>query len=372
MNWERRTAFTLWSVVGISVLADNLLGPGRFFLSCLLAWAGAFLATGLGFWLLGRQSHGEPGRLPWWLALGAQAAAIIASVVYSDRTHLFAGSLLVITAWQAAQVWTLRGALAWCGLQTLALGAAVAHDQPDLRWVSGVFMLGGLQAFAVLAARTARLELKSRLALAQRSSELREVQELLALGSGSGERLKLARELHDGLGHQLTALSLGLETARHQSDGDIRAALERAHGMTREILAALRNLVGRMREPDPVDLEASLRALVEEIRQPRVHLDLKGSAAGLDASVAHALVRCVQEFTTNAIKHAGARNLWLDLSFGPEGARLDVRDDGCGAGKLNEGHGLKGMRERLATLGGDLDLKAGPGGFQAAVRIPSP
>jgi signal transduction histidine kinase len=90
-----------------------------------------------------------------------------------------------------------------------------------------------------------------------------------------------------------------------------------------------------------------------------------------DPERAHALLRCAQEVLTNAVRHAGARNVWLELAGGPEGLELRARDDGRGAEAVRSGNGLNGMRERLEALGGRLAVESGPGrGFQVTAWLP--
>lgn len=91
----------------------------------------------------------------------------------------------------------------------------------------------------------------------------------------------------------------------------------------------------------------------------------------VDPLQAHTLFRCAQEIITNAIRHAGARNLWLTLERGDEGISLRARDDGQGADGVKPGNGLRGMRERVEEYGGRLKLEAQRGaGFSAEVFLP--
>jgi signal transduction histidine kinase len=103
----------------------------------------------------------------------------------------------------------------------------------------------------------------------------------------------------------------------------------------------------------------------------QVHLDIPPSLGALDSDRAHAIVRCVQEVMTNAVRHAGARNLWIAVSDGTDGIRVRARDDGRGAGAFAWGNGLRGMRERFEALAGrvDVETRAG-GGFEVRGVMP--
>jgi signal transduction histidine kinase len=89
--------------------------------------------------------------------------------------------------------------------------------------------------------------------------------------------------------------------------------------------------------------------------------------------VAQAIVRCVQETMTNAIRHAAARNLWIEVAREAGEVRVRARDDGRGAVGLRPGNGLLGMRERVEQVGGRLELESRPGhGFEVRARLPAP
>ena len=91
-----------------------------------------------------------------------------------------------------------------------------------------------------------------------------------------------------------------------------------------------------------------------------------------DPERAHVLLRCTQEIITNAVRHAGARNLWIDARRVDGAIGIEARDDGTGADMLVPGHGLRGMRERLAQHGGDLQVDCRPGeGFRLRLHLPA-
>ena len=91
-----------------------------------------------------------------------------------------------------------------------------------------------------------------------------------------------------------------------------------------------------------------------------------------DPERAQVVVRCVQEVITNTLKHAQAENLWLELLATPNGIEVSAHDDGCGAREVTAGNGLRGMRERLTSLGGDLSLTSSPGeGFSLHAKLPA-
>ncbi len=133
--------------------------------------------------------------------------------------------------------------------------------------------------------------------------------------------------------------------------------------------------MGELRAEAPLDLRRALQALTEGLPRPRVHLTIPELLVLEDADAAHALLRCVQEALTNAVRHAGATNVWIALEQDAQTVTVRVRDDGLrphGGAELKPGHGLTGLRERLTALGGRLEISAGPGqGVMLTATVPS-
>jgi signal transduction histidine kinase len=118
-------------------------------------------------------------------------------------------------------------------------------------------------------------------------------------------------------------------------------------------------------------LRESLLALVESIADPRVHLAVPEELIISDPVIAHTLLRCVQESVTNAIRHARAKNLWIELVRADGAIEVRATDDGRGAPQVRFGNGLAGMRERIELVGGRLAVESKPGqGFDVSASIP--
>ncbi len=193
------------------------------------------------------------------------------------------------------------------------------------------------------------------------------------------ERKRVARELHDELGQSLTAIrliatSLGRGEPAAQSQGiakisEIAAGLyDSVHRIVRELRPAV------LEQPD---LAAAVDDLAREwrTRHPELVLDteLEGDLGDLGETTTLALFRAVQEALTNVLKHAAATRVALRLVRDEAEVRLDVTDDGCGGASLATGsrHGLAGMRERIAALGGTVQAGPAPeGGFRVSITVP--
>jgi signal transduction histidine kinase len=379
----RLTSLATWVVVGGTVLAKYAAVRDLFDDYCVFVWA-AGVATGiLASALAWKQSDPAGAAGSGARTVRALLAIAAVSVLFVSRwwpSH-FGGLPLVFVAWEAAQVTSPRAVAVWVAAQTVAYGLIMAplpgnrilYPIPLSMWVPETFALAGLQAFAVLAAHWMRRERMSRDELARANRELLAARELAVAGSRAAERLRIARELHDALGHRLAALSLNLEAADLELRGSaapVPKPFETAQALTRAALSELREVVTRVRCDDAADLATALTTMVAAIPSPAIHLALPEELPALDAERARAVLRCAQECITNAIRHAAADNLWIELEAGDDGVGLRVRDDGRGAETMREGHGLSGMRERLAALGGSLQLAPGPPGFEAYVRVP--
>lgn len=305
-----------------------------------------------------------------WALIGVQLAAVVAMTLIVSWAGI--ASFLVIIAFQVGLMTGPRMALGWVAFQNLAVIAALAQAlNPDLCWV--LTKSTALQFLFVFTAQALQREAATSQALAQTNRELRSAQAVIANSVRSAERLRISRELHDSLGHELTALGLQLEIAGNVGNPErAQDHVRQARGVSKALLAKVRETVATMREAERWDLEAALRTLADSVPAPRIHVEVSPQAQP-GPEQTHALVRCAQEAITNAIRHAHAANLWLRVVPDGDGVRLVARDDGrAAAAEAVPGSGLTGMRERVELLGGR--LTAGPGaepGFTVDAWLPS-
>jgi signal transduction histidine kinase len=225
--------------------------------------------------------------------------------------------------------------------------------------------------FALFSMHVAHSEMEARKSLAEANAELRMTTELLEISSRTSERLRIARDLHDLLGHHLTALSLNLEVASHLSSGEAKEHVEKSKGIAKQLLVDVREVVSRLRNDEPVDLTSSLESLRDVMVAPSLHLDYPHELAVADANVAQVALRTVQEIVTNAVRHSGARNLWLKLATADRALSIDARDDGTGVDNIRFGNGLLGLRERVEQIRGTFEVTSMRGhGFSVHVTLP--
>lgn len=360
-----------WLAVGIPMVAGVLDGShplsnpaiGIWFI-CYLGFGALFTGSASGLLdRFGPRYH----LISLWLEIALASIALLVYPYYGTAAILF-----ILTAVHAINLWTLNQSLLLIGAQTLVmLGAFI---RVNTNWLEvGVTVLAymAFQFFALISTEIAQREARAKKELAQLNAELSAAQALLGESSKVSERVRIARELHDILGHQLTALSLNLEIASHTQGEKARVHLQKAQQIAKDLLADVRGVVSTMRDSH-VNLDSALRALVEGVPKPAIHLVLEPGLAIEDPQKAHTLVRCVQEVITNTVRHSGAQNLWIRVEQSGEGIGIHARDDGRGSRDIQSGNGLQGMRERLEQFGGRLSVGSKPGeGFSVDAVLPT-
>lgn len=368
-SWLFGAGLVTWAVGGAGALGASLpMGaPAVPAVAVWLAFGVAFVVMVAPRWAPAwLRSHA----LPPFVMLGAQSVLALALARLGHEA--LAGMLLVVVAGTLGLVARARVAAAWLALQSALLAFTLARvSTPGAAALETASWLG-FQLFAAGVGLLAQREAAARAALARVHAELLATQALLADSVRNAERLRISRELHDSLGHHLTALSLQLELARNTAPGN--AAVLCAQDITREMLASVREVVSTLRADADFDLSRALQLLIGGVAGLEVSLSLSPALERVDSTCAHALFRCVQEAITNTLRHARARRLWIELGREGDVLHLIVRDDGDGAhGDLRSGHGLTGLRERIAALGGQFAARSpAEGGFRLEVSLPYP
>jgi signal transduction histidine kinase len=193
------------------------------------------------------------------------------------------------------------------------------------------------------------------------------------------ERNRLAREIHDGLGHYLTTIFMQIQAARavmKAEPGRAHDALGTAQNMTQEALADVRRSVAALRDipGESLSLQEEIERMLKGCEGSGMTPEFRvvGAPRSLPPQTMLAVYRAVQEGINNTCKHAHARRLSVVLDFShKQVVRLAIQDDGIGAGRLDGGFGLLGMRERVNMLNGDISIVTSPGnGFRLEVCVP--
>jgi signal transduction histidine kinase len=241
-------------------------------------------------------------------------------------------------------------------------------------WLRNIAQATAAVVFVVVYVSTAQREREAR----QRTEALAaEVAQLAA----ANERNRMAREIHDTLGHYLTVIHVQLEAARVVIGSDTERgmlAVTRAQALAKDGLTAVRQSVKALREEGSVDgIAEQIASLVDSVRDERfsVTLTISGTPRPVSAAVALALHRTTLEALTNVRKHAYAAHVEIALAFRDTGlVQLRVHDDGKGAAEetVGTGFGLKGIRERAEQLKGSANYRMAPNeGFTLDVELPA-
>ena len=362
-----------YACVGIPLLVEALSPVGDLTTTDHVGWVVSYVFFGISYWTLssglGRRRAG-PAR--WILLLMMSASAV--AISYFSHTGL-AGILLLVIAGVLPWIMPVAYGIAWLLGEALAMVPVFVAHVEGYGWFDSLLQSGlyvGFSSFTFITSLVAKDQADSREDQRRLNAEQRATRALLAESSRMGERLRISRELHDLLGHHLTALSLNLEVASHLVQDKAQEHVRQAQSLARLLLSDVREVVSQLRADDEIDLRKALDALIEGLPEPVVHIEMAPDFNVDDPRRAQVLLRCAQEVITNTIRHARARNLWLSFEAAGDGTlRVRARDDGQGAEAVAPGNGLSGMRERLAQFGGGLAIDTGRGrGFSLEAWMP--
>lgn len=362
--------FTWLSVAVLLFARIRLVHAGVVNWPALMMWT-VYLGYAVAFVRLTRVGA---SRDPAWQTHGLLVVLTLGAMSVTHYTMSGLGAiLLMVCGGVLPWLLPLRAASVWLVVQNMSMQPLIAgfpnYSQLEAVLQCGLFL--GCSSFIFMISLTARQQAAAREALRKVNAELRATQSLLAESERVAERLRISRELHDLVGHHLTALSLNLEVATHLTEGRAREHVQKAQALSRLLLADVREVVSSLRESDAIHLSGALHELLDGVPSLQVHLDLPEPFDVHDPARAQVILRLVQEVLTNAIKHAHAQNLWLSFRVIEGEIRVEARDDGRGVATVAAGNGLAGMRERLGQYGGRLSIHSAPGdGFKLAAALP--
>ena len=323
-----------------------------------------------------------PYGTPRWPAIGllvARLAAFVA-VAAGDGSGLSRVLFLLLpfTAYFAfGRAVSIGVGIAVVALVATAFQLTVPQWHRSTEHVSDLLMFAIGLVLTIAMAAVAANERQARFEVQAANQELRTSAAQVAELSASAERNRLARDIHDALGHHLTAISVLLEKAAAFRDRDpdaADAAIENARGSARRALDDVRRSVGSLREDGSAfRLSHTLRELARQSGDDGlpISVECSGDESRHAPATLMALYRAAQEAITNVRRHARATRASITLDCAPLEARLVVTDDGTGFDLGREGFGLRGMRERIQLVGGSVTVDTQPGsGTRLAVAVP--
>ena len=332
--------------------------------------------------------------LPWRATVPALRKTVTVLFLGSSLLLLSSGGIAAlpvvsVSVGNALVVFGLRGGIAYAAITGLYcfIGGLFNPDQGIISSVvSGAVML--LLCLVILVVVIAMIEAHRRAEetavllaeLKDAHAELRRYAEQARELAIAEERARIARDMHDSIGHYLTVINIGLGNAQRYRYLRPEAAWEevrQAQELTREALADTRRWVRALR---PLRMDGkrgveALAALVDSFNSADIRLTFtpRGRWPDLDGEREMVCFRVVQEGLTNVLRHAKARNVEVTVDCTSQDVNLSINDDGqgCDGDTAAHGTGLRGLRERVEAVNGTMDIHTGPGeGFRLRVRVP--
>lgn len=375
-SWKHLSASIIAAWISGGALPESI---SREEVRDLVGWWVSYAVFGISYWYV-TADLGVSKRM--WRRLPLLVAMCVAAVAISWFSQSgLSGILLMVIA----------GVLPWClpiwvaviwligqnfSLVPIFLALEDPAGEPLYLWFDAIlqsFLYLGFSSFTFATSYVTKGQASAREEQRRLNAELRATRALLAESSRVAERVRIARELHDLVGHHLTALTLNLEVASHLVGGVAHDKVRQAQSVAKLLLSDVREVVSQLRDDSDIDLGSALHTLVEGVPTPTVHLDLPDHFQIDDARRAHVLLRCAQETLTNTIRHARAENLWWRFNFDEVLGEIifESRNDGVGVEGFSAGNGLNGMQERIREVGGNMQVNTAPGrGFSLRVWIP--
>ncbi|WP_416306175.1 sensor histidine kinase [Neptunicella sp. SCSIO 80796] len=245
------------------------------------------------------------------------------------------------------------------------------------RWQTGplwitALLYGTFHLFAILMTFQARRAMENAEQTQRLNQQLLATQHLLTQAGKQSERTRIARDLHDLVGHHLTALIIKLQVSSHHCEGEARQQVDECHKLAKLLLSDVRDAVSTLRESRQLDFATGLELLLEHVPRLRFHLDIDADIELEDIELANSILFCIQEALTNCLKHTNATRFNLAMSRNADHYQLMVSDNGHAIhqDKITFGNGLKGMQERLNAFSAKLNIAIIDHCLHLDIRIP--
>jgi len=195
--------------------------------------------------------------------------------------------------------------------------------------------------------------LKTKYTAQQNLSELKATQQLIASIAQQQERLYLSRELHDSIGHQLTALSIHLDIARRQSETPVQEYIQKCHMMSQNILQDIRDIVATQRQTQTFNLQTSLQKVISQVPQLKCHLSIEQEPDITEQDAMLCIIRVYQELISNTLKHSLASEFFTRINIENKQLQMICFHNAPESNLPRWGNGLSGVSERVKSIQGE-------------------
>jgi signal transduction histidine kinase len=241
-------------------------------------------------------------------------------------------------------------------------------------WHSDVFfsavLYGSFHFFALMMTHHARAAELSTEEAQRLNRELLSTRELLAEASRQNERTRIARDLHDLLGHHLTALLINLQVASRLTNGDAKDKVEQCHSLAKLLLSDVREAVSTLREQPTYDLEKMITLIAKNLPNLEIETQIDESICKAHLEQIKTFLSCIQESITNCARHSDATHLSISLSIRDSNYLLNISNRGLRTRHFKLGNGLTGMKERVEMLKGQFNTRIEGDEFHVEISIP--
>ncbi|MEC8231299.1 MAG: histidine kinase [Pseudomonadota bacterium] len=368
-NVERLSACLTWLFVSVSALYFLTMQLTFWHWRPIAALA-LFISIAICFVLVTR--HDES--LPRWryFLLWAMYALSVASQLLLPYAYI----AIFVVIWSAV----LPYYLSWgkCLVLCIPLALPTVFIQ-EVVWEENQALLTGalfwtFNLFAMMMSNTAIKETAAREEADALNRQLISTQHLMKQAITQDERLRIARNIHDVVGHHLTALTINLQVASRKSklagNDEVKAQVDQCHAIAKLLLSDVREAVSDIRENAAIDFNGALQSLISDLPRPQVQLDIQPDFILSNVKIADALLRIIQEGLTNVIRHTQSHRFNIALSKHDNVYILVMQDVQLNVEKpITQGNGLIGMRERVSALGGELQTGFNAQGFYICATL---
>jgi two-component system sensor histidine kinase DesK len=381
---DRFSAIVTWSIVtGICIW---LLVTNTNFSNSYIAGAFALCVLYLGVWTYGSQESSEHISPATRIAVTVLLFFIVIAI-YFVIPFSFVAIFMVIFSAITPYMMSIKWAFILSPIWSLPLYLVYHFYWDNSGVIITAFLFWTFNLFALVMVNSSIKERDARLAVEESNRHLIATQTLLNEAVKQGERVRIARNIHDLLGHHLTALSINLQVAsRTTKDTDtvLKANIDQCHQLAKLLLSDVREAVSDIRDKSKIDLATSIQSMLNKLPSLQLDLQLDDNIQITNIEVADAIIKCVQESITNTLKHAHGKKVTIRIYQNTQSVdnvdtiksdqavmlHVDIINDGSMPKELKQGNGLIGMQERIHSIKGSIAFLLKQEQFCTQITIP--
>ncbi|GAA0855774.1 sensor histidine kinase [Aliiglaciecola litoralis] len=369
LSIEVATAILAWLVVSVSAL--SLMITAQRFPSADIVLAAACFVIFIISFVVAVSANDLRVNVQKRLALMALQYCVVLAAAWLLPYSFIA---ILITIWSAQLPYfvSMRAAILTSPFWSAPLWIIFAFHWQMSNVLLSALLFWTFNLFSLVMVNATIKEQRAREATNELNRKLIATQSLLSEASKQAERVRIARNIHDLLGHHLTALTINLQVASRITQGEAQQRVQQCHDLAKLLLSDVREAVSEIREKSTIDLVQALSALRDNVPNLHVTMQVQDDMNITDVDLAETILRCIQEAITNTLKHSKAKNFDIQLTQHDRWLSLEMRDDGQHSQptELKKGNGLTGMLERIKEFDGVMETAISTTGFVTKISIP--